>query len=59
MDLVILGDEELANENELIKILDEIDENWFIGCDNSSEWKHAVLHEKKFLFSLGRDTIKV
>ena len=59
LDLVILGDEELANENELIKILDEIDENWFIGCDNSSEWKQAVIHEKKFLFSLGRDTIKV
>ena len=28
----------------------EIDENWYLGMDSESRWRHAVLQETPYLF---------
>ncbi len=58
IDQILLGND-TQTHNELIESLIDYDMNWFIGDDTSIEWKNSVIAEKRNLFSIGRDPIKV
>jgi hypothetical protein len=58
IDQVLLGND-VQTHNDLIENLIDYDMNWFIGDDTSIEWKNCVIAEKRNLFSIGKDPIKV
>uniref|UniRef100_A0A2D4MZN1 Pecanex-like protein n=6 Tax=Micrurus TaxID=8634 RepID=A0A2D4MZN1_9SAUR len=40
---------------ELLKYLEEYENDWYIGLVSEKEWPQAVLQETPYLFSLGHD----
>jgi hypothetical protein len=58
IDQILLGND-IQTHNDLIENLIDYDMNWFIGDDTSVEWKNSVIAEKRNLFSIGRDPMKV
>lgn len=58
IDLILMA-EDMPTIDQLIDILIDYDNNWFIGNESSIEWKNSLIEEKGHLFSIGRDAIKV
>lgn len=55
-DEAVLG--EVTSEDELVEYLTEYDRDWYLGSETDHEWQLSIMHEKPFLFSLGRDKSK-
>ena len=52
-DEAILG--EASDSSELVEYLTEYDREWYIGCEEESDWRVHILDRKPHLFSLGSD----
>ncbi|XP_078350491.1 pecanex-like protein 4 [Oculina patagonica] len=52
-DEAVLG--EVTSEEELAKYMTEYDRDWYLGTETDHDWQLSIMHEKPFLFSLGRD----
>lgn len=56
-DEAVLG--EVTGEEELAEYMTEYDRDWYLGTETDHDWQLSIMHEKPFLFSLGRDKGKV
>lgn len=52
-DSAVLGDS--LDDQAVLAALEEHEENWFLGEDESEDWINGVADEKPNLFTIGQD----
>ena len=57
VDSQVVG--EVGTDDELLKLLTDYEDNWYMGEQNSEEWVRHVINEKHNLLSVYRDEEKV
>ena len=49
----------MGTDDELMEMLKDYDDNWYMGDENCEEWVRHVINEKHNLLSVYRDGDKV